>query len=441
MHNLPAALRSRLAGRPQLRQIAGNTGWLFADRIVRMGIGLFVTVAVARYLGPAQFGILNYALAFVALFSALASLGLDSIVVRELVREPAARDSLLGTAFLLRLVGGGATLLLCGAVIGLLRPADPLLQLVVAITAAGLVLQAFEVIDFWFQSQVQSKYVVMARTTAFLVVALLKIGLIAAGASLVAFAWAGLLEVLLMAGGLAAMYRLTGGRFRHWRPELARARRLLHDSWPLILSVLLIMIYMKIDQVMLGEMVGSAEVGLYSTAVRLAEVWYFIPVAIASSTFPSIVAVMESDPQLFYRRLQQLYNLLALLAYLVAIPLTFLAPWLVTLLFGPAYQAAGPMLSILVWAGLFTSLGVARSSFLMAKNWTRLHSLTVLVGSLVNIGLNLLLIPRFGGVGAAIATCVAYWVAAHGSCFLFRPLFKTGIMLTRALVYPSVKLW
>jgi len=195
---------------------------------------------------------------------------------------------------------------------------------------------------------------------------------------------------------------------------------------------------MRIDQVMLGEMVGNEEVGIYSVAVRLAEVWMFIPMAIFWSVFPAVVEARVSDEALLYERLQKLYNLMTLTAYIVAVPMTLLGGWLVDTLFGEAYTRAGLMLVVLIWANIFANLEIARSAFLSSMNWTRLHFVTVFLGCLVNIALNLLFIPRYGGLGAAVASLVAYWFAAHGTCFLFRPLFRTGAMLTRAMLYPKI---
>jgi O-antigen/teichoic acid export membrane protein len=142
--------------------------------------------------------------------------------------------------------------------------------------------------------------------------------------------------------------------------------------------------------------------------------------------------------ELFYDRLQKFYNMMAFIGYAVALPVTFLAGWVVELLFGHAYGKAGAMLAVLIWAGLFVNLGVARSSFLMSMNWTKVHFMTVFMGCLVNVALNYILIPRYGGMGAVIASCIAYWVAAHGSCYLYKPLFRTGNMLTRALFFPKI---
>jgi O-antigen/teichoic acid export membrane protein len=246
------------------------------------------------------------------------------------------------------------------------------------------------------------------------------------------------MEVVLYSAGLAISYGMKGGSFRSWRASFSRALGLLKDSWPLFFSGVVTMIYMRIDQVMLGEMTGNEEVGIYSVAVRLSEIWMFIPMAIYWSVYPSIVEARSTSEDLMFGRLQQLYNLMVFLAYTIAVPVTLLSGWLVSTLFGEAYARAGMMLSMLIWANVFTSLDLARCAFLSSMNWTRLLFVTILLGGFVNILLNYLLIPRFGGYGAVIATLVAYWFAAHGSCFLFRPLFQTGRMMTKAILYPKI---
>ncbi|MBD2077879.1 flippase [Phormidium sp. FACHB-592] len=430
---LPPILRSKLHGRHTLQKILSNTGWLFADRILRMGVGLLVGVWVARYLGPEQFGLFNYAIAFVSLFSVIPTLGLDSIVIREIVHHPEQKHELLGTAFTLKLVSGIAIWLVTIGVIAQLNPGQSLTHWLVGVIAAGMVFQSLDTIDFWFQSQVQSKYTVYAKNIAFVCTTFVKVWLLMIKAPLIAFAWVGLAETALGSLGLVIAYRANGELITAWRSRLITAKKLLGDSYPLILSSLAIMVYMRIDQLMLAQQVGNQEVGIYSAAVRLAEVWYFIPMAIVSSTFPSIMEARQISETIFYERLQKLYRLMALLAYTVAIPTTFLAEPIIKLLFGATYEKASPMLAILIWTGLFVNLGVARSSFLTVMNWTKLHLLTVLLGCGLNIILNYILIPSYGGIGSAIATFTSYLCATYLACFLHKSLFKTGSMLTKAM--------
>lgn len=431
---LPLSIRSRLEGRPTLQSILSNTGWLLVDRILRLGVGLLVGVWIARYLGPEHLGLYSYAIAIVTLFSAIASLGLDNVVVRDIVRYPLQKEQILGTTFTLKLIGGSVAFLLSIGVITLLRPGDQLSQQIVAITAAGTLFQATDTIDYWFQSQVQAKLTVYAKITAFICTTLLKVILLIYSAPLILFVLAGLIETILSAVGLLTSYRLNKYRLLDWRASFSVAQKLLRDGFPLILSGIVIMVYMRIDQVMLAEQAGDYETGLYSAAVKLAEAWYFIPSAIVTSSFPSIIKVRQTSEASFCSRIQQLYRLVAALSYLVALPTILLSGWLIQITFGPAYTESAPILSILICSGLFVNLGVARSSFLIAMNWTRLHFMTVAIGCLTNIGLNYVLIPHYGGVGAAIATCISYWFATHGACFFYKPLLKTGVMLTKAMI-------
>ena len=379
---LPESVRAKIEGRDYLHNVIRNTGWLFADNIVRMGVGLFVGVWVARYLGPEKYGLFSFALAFVVLFSPIASLGLDDIVVRDIVHDPDSKDDTLGTGFVLKFTGGLVSCIAAIATIFVLRPTDNLSHWLVGIIAAGSIFQSFFIIDCWFNSQIQSKYAVYARSGAFLICSVLRIVLIMTGASLLAFALAGTIEVVIGGLGLVIAYRLRGRGFKEWRSSLKRAKALLKDSWPLAFSIISIVIYQRIDQVMLQEMVGSREVGIYSVAVRLVDVWAFVPSAIYWSVYPSILEAKQASDALFYERLQRFYNLIALLSYAIAVPTTLLAQWLVPALFGKPYADAWPMLIVLIWANLFTSLEIARTAFLNAMNWNRIYFVMIFAGGI-----------------------------------------------------------
>ena len=265
-----------------------------------------------------------------------------------------------------------------------------------------------------------------------------KVGLIQYHAPVTAFAAMWLGEVIIGAIGMAIAYQHNGHSLQQWRFSLSQAKSLLADSWPWIFSTLMTGIYLRVDQVMLAEMTSEAELGIYSVAVRLTEVWNFFPLAILASFFPNVVQARAIDESIFYTKLQKLYNLIAITSYGIAGLVTFSANFWVTTLFGEAYQQAGPILIVLIWSFLFTSLGFARSSFLAAVNWNRVHFFSVLLGCLMNIGLNYYLIPQQGGLGAAIASCISYWFATHGFCLIYPPLFKTGQMLTKAIFFPKL---
>ena len=404
-------VRDRLSGRQGLQAALGNSGWLFADKALRMGGGLLVSIWIARYLGPDLFGKYSYSLAFVALFGPIAGLGLDGIVVRELVRSPQQAEEILGSAFFLKLAGAGLAVVTALGAMLLFSPQDLTTRALVAIIAVGVLFQAADIADLWFQSRVQSRTTVLARNAAFGLLLLIKIALLLLGADVIAFAWAASAEIALAALFLALAFQLKGIAWSSLRPRLARMRSLLAESWPLLLAGLTVLIYMRIDQVMLAAMQGEREVGVYSAAVRLSEMWYAIATVIVSSVMPSLTAAHARSEEIYYQRLRQLFALLARIAYLVAIPVSFLAGALVDLIYGAAYASAGPILAVHIWTGLFVFLGVGAHPWIINERLTRLNLFQTSMGAVVNVLLNLYLIPRHGALGAAVATAISQAIA------------------------------
>jgi O-antigen/teichoic acid export membrane protein len=415
------------------RRYFANTSWMFAEQILRMVAGLLVGIWVARYLGPAQFGIFSYAIAFTALFGSIAKLGLDSIVVRDLVREPNQRDLYLGTAFWLKLIGSVVMLAVMALAVRLTSN-DATTNLYIFIIGSGTLFQSFEVVDFYFQSKVLSKFVSICKFTQLFISSLLKLYLIFTGADLFWFVLVSLVDQITLALSLYLAYRYqkVGGFYRHF--DLMTAKQLFRNSWQLIISGLVIMIYMRIDQIMIKEMLGEKEVGLYSAATRISEVWYFIPMLLTNSLFPSIVNAKKVSEELYYARLQRLYTLMVWAAIAIALPMTFLSGWLVTMLFGEAYRDAGPVLMIHIWAGVFVFLGVASGKWLINEGLQKYSAINTSVGAVANVLLNLLLIPKYGIYGAAIATVLSYSIAAYFMNILFQDTRKNFYRLSRTLI-------
>ena len=409
---LPAAWRARLEQRPNVLQILSNTGWLVADRVLRMAVGLLVGVWVARYLGPEQFGLLSYVMAIVSVFTAIGSLGLDNVVVRELVRNPNAAEPTLGTCIVLQIAGSTLALSLAVATVSLLRPEDTLARTAVAVLALAIVFKSTDAIRFWFESRVQAKHVVWAESSAFAAFALIKVMLVVAGAPLMSFVWAVPAEAGLAALLMIATYTRQGRSLRMWRFEAGRARSLLKNSFPLILSALAAMIYMRIDQIMLGEMAGDQDVGIYSAAVRISEVWYFIPMAIGASVFPAILVARQTDTAVYHAHLQRLFSLMTVLALVTAVPVTLFAEEIIRVLYGDGFPGAADILVVHVWTGLFVFHGVAGSRWFLAENLQGLMMFRTLAGCLASVLLNLYLIPRYGALGSAWASVGAQAVAA-----------------------------
>ncbi len=415
---LPRILRQRLEGRERLQQVVANTGWLLVDKVLRMGLGLLVSVWLARYLGPGQFGLLNYASAFVAMFSALATLGLEGIVVRDVVKQPERAEEILGTAFCLRVLGAFLTILVTMGGIYLLRPREPLTHWLVAITAAGAVFQAFDIIDFWFQASIRSKYPVYARNAAYLLIALVKIALIIFKAPLMrllGLAWrdghGGRRASGSLPDGWTADQRVAGSH--------ALAKRLLADSWPLIFSSTFVLITMLVDKIMLGELAGDVEVGLFSAASRLSEIWYFVPLMVGSSVMPVLIRERETSEHAYREQLQKVYNFMSLVSLGLALPITFLANPIIGFLYGPNYATAGHMLAVHIWSSVFVFHVSIRTRSLTIEGKQRFIAVMSFFTMLFNITFNLVLIPRYGGVGASYAS-LASWVL----CVLLVPLLS-----------------
>jgi PST family polysaccharide transporter len=426
--------RFRISG--ALKEIMANTGWLFGLRILRILFAFFVMAWVARYLGTENFGILQYAIAFVGLFAPLAVLGLQGIVVRDIVREPESRDEILGTTFVLRLTGGLAGFALVLAAVYIVRREEPLVRLITGIHALTLFLQAFDCIDMWFQSRVQSKYTVFAKSASLVVANILRIVAITMKAPVTAFALITVVDVIVSGSGLIFWYRSLGGRLRKWRFSLARAKEFLSQSWALMLSSVMSIIYLKIDMVMLGQMANDSEVGIYSTAVRLSEVWYFIPIAIATSVFPALIRAKERGERIYLRRLQQLYDFLAWLGLAVGVFFTFFSNRIILIVFGEPYASAGPVLAVHIWAGVFIFLKVAMHRWLLNEGRLLFLFLSSGLGAVANVTLNIFLIPRYGIMGAAVATVISYALAGLLACFLYRPAWRNGWMMIKALFVP-----
>lgn len=409
---LPAAIRRRVEGRAQFQKILGNISWLSFDRLVRMGVGLIVGVWVARYLGRDQFGTLNFASAFVFLFSPLAVLGLDSIVIRDLVARPEKGYETLGTAFWLKLLGGLVSGVIAFVLILVTRPGEPLYHTLVVIAAAGVLFQSLDVIDFWFQSQVRAKYVVYARNGAFLLMSAVRVVLILLQAPLVAFAWAAFAELGVAATGLVFFYRQQGQLLIQWRGAIERAKSLLRDGWPLFLSGVSIAIYMRIDQVMIGYMLNDSAVGIYSAAIRLVEIWYFLPMAIGASVLPALIRARKEDELFYTRKLQTFYDVMGAMSLVIAAVMSILSTPIIAILYGQKFEGAGPVLAVYAWAAVPVFLGAASSQHFVVQNLTRVTLYRTFAGLVTNVCLNVVLIPVLGPLGAAVASLVSQTVVA-----------------------------
>lgn len=427
---------TKLLSRPGLRAAAGNFGWLAVEKGVRLALGTVVALWLARYLGPERLGIWTYCLAIVALVGFVPALGLDSVLKRDLLEQPDRASELLASGIALRLLAGFVAytgifvaarfeLGLTGEESGLLRVLGLLL-----FQPAGMVA------DLWLQAHLRSKLSVTAQLAALAVGSALRIWMIVNRRPLIDFAWVAVVEAACAAVGLMWIARRTGMHSGFIAATWRRMGLLLSETWPLMFTGLAVLVYMKIDEVMLRQMAGAQAVGTYAAATRLSELWYFVPVGLASSVLPAMLRARSQGPAQYQQRLQRYYDISAATAYALSIPIALCAPMIVRILYGAAYAESGPILAVHIWSSVFVFVGVARGQWLVNEKLQRFYLAATCAGAVANVLLNLVLIPRLGGMGAAIATVASYALAAWVCSYLHPAVRPTARMQTRALLLP-----
>lgn len=383
-----------------------NTGWLFSEQILRILSGLILGVWVARYLGPNQFGIYSYSLAFASIFIGFSKLGLDAIVTRDLTYFPERKIAYLGTAFWLKILSAIFVISLLALTVSFFNN-DLNTKIYIFIISIGLLFQSFEVIEFYFQSTVQAKSISICKATQLIISSLIKIYLIHIEADLIWFVWLIVFDSLTLAISYIVSYYLGSNQYFFGEFDSGVAKNFLKNSWPLILSGLAISIHMKIDQIMIKEMLGAEAVGQYAAAARISESWYFLPSIIVTSVFPAIINAKKKSKTLYYSRLQNLFRFMIWLSVLVALPTSVLSNWIVDILFGDNYQQASGVLTIHIWAGIAVTFGMVWSKWIVVENQQYMVIIFHILAMVLNILLNLLLIPQVGLLGAALATALS----------------------------------
>lgn len=410
---------------------------MIGEKVVCMGLAFMATIILARYLGPEDFGSLAYALSLVAIFSSAGHLGLSGLVVREIVRDTKGHASTLGTVAILKVFGMtfGYLMLLVYAFV--YEGAGSIEFYLIAIAGVAILFAPTDVIEFWFQAFLQARYTAIARISSHLFTAIYKMSLVLLGSSVVYFATAQVLQAALGGLLLAVLFNIKSElSINRWRFSLRRARKLMKDGWLVYIGSFFAVIYLKVDQVMLRWLSGSQEVGQYAIAAQLSEVWYFLPTVIVASFFPSLIELRERNDRLFKIRMQQLLDLLFLVGFSLVVVVTIAAPWAISILFGPNYASSASILVIHIWAGIFIFMRAAFSKWILIEGALMFSLITQGLGALVNVLMNLALIPLHGGVGAAYATLVSYATASFFALFFHQRTRPVFWQMARALLSP-----
>lgn len=391
---------------------------------------------MARYLGPTQLGVYGYCAALISLFTFFPLLGLDAVLKRELLERPYASAELIASAVLLRLIAGviAYVSVIFAALNGWGLHADE--PRLIAILGLLLFQPALFSIDLWLQAHLHAPWSVSSQLIALLVGSVARVALIVSGASIHQFALVAVIEVVFGAAGVWLCAKRLGMTFSWVAARMSTMRELCREAWPMMFASLAVIVYMKIDEVMIRQLAGPAAAGIYGAAARLSEVWYFLPMILASSVLPALLKLRGADPAHYELRLQQYYDLSAGAAYALSVPIALAAPWLIRVAYGEAFSAAAPILAVHIWASVFVFIGVARGQWLVNERLQGFYLATTVAGAAANILLNFVAIPRWGALGAAYATVVSYALAAWIGSFFHRSVRPTARMQTRALLIP-----
>jgi len=391
-------------------KIISNVAWLFFDKLLRFGVSIFVVTQLARYLQPEQFGILNYSISLVSIFVVISALGLNGIVVRDLINNPSNANIILGTAFVLRLGFSLVAYMLLIISIFILRSSNEesqQIQFIVILLGLVLFFQPSEVIKLWFESQVSSKYSAWVESSVFLFIASLNISLIYLEMTLISFVYVLVIEAIFLSLLLLYTYSKVVGTLSKWKASKAQAIILLKESWPLIISSAAWIIYNRIDQIMIGELLNDQAVGYYSVATKLSESFIVFPTIIAFSIIPTIIIFRKKNIVYYHKKLKFVYDITIIPILFVALTVTYFSDWIIIFLFGSDYEAASSVLVIHIWSIVFTAMAVVSGKYLINEGLQKITMHRHLIGLVINIILNYLMIPMYGIQGAAMATLMS----------------------------------
>lgn len=418
-----------------LNKTLQNFNWLISNRIITMIIGMFVMAIIARYFGPDKYGQFNYALAYTSFFIALSTLGFETLAVKAIIDREYDEGTILFTSFTLRFFAGIILSILALIIIILIEPEDNRLHLLVLIMLITVIIKSTDVIEYWTHAYQRAKISSSIQMISYILAALLKITLVLLGGTLVHLALIYLIEALIIAGGYIGAYVKKRTNKSEFQFNKKFAKGILSKSWYLVISSLLVTIYMKIDQVMLGSMlVNKSELGVYSAAAQIAIMWYFVPIAIITSFKPIILHKKQNQQETYITTVKRLYSIIGWVSISFAIFIFLFSDIIINILYGVEFLGASNILSISIWAGVFAMLGNVTAIWLVCEDLHKYKTIFVLSGAIVNIVLNVITIPKWGAYGAAIATLVAQFIANFATPLLFKDVRISSILMLKSII-------
>ncbi len=423
--------------------LALNSAWSLLNQLTRVVTLAIVMIALSRHFGPEQFGSLAFGLAFVRIFAVIAAFGLDRILVRHFVESPHDGRAILRGALRLRLVVALLSYASLLALVFVLDPHDRLTMTIVCLAGGGLLFQAFDVFDYYFQAQNRFHLAFFGRTIPVVISTAVKLVAVVMGAPLLVFAALETVEMALIAVALLSVYlRVRDVSPLAEKPAPCSSRVLLREGLPLLLGSLAAMIYMRSDILMLGKMAGFRAAGLYSAAAQITEACALFPMAFVPALFPILLRWRQLGPEIYRRRYEALFLSAFLAGTTVAAGLTMAAPTIVRLVYGADYASSAQILVIHAWSTIFLYVAILQTGYDITEGLTWFTAVRTATGATINVVLNFILIPGYGAAGSAFATLVS--LACSG--FLLnalhprtRPIF--AMQLRAFLLLPLARTW
>lgn len=399
-------------------KIARNAFWIIGGKAIHMLFAFIVGILTARYLGPGNYGLINYAAAYTTFFFSLCTLGINSVIVKEMVDSPEEEGAALGTTICLR---GISSVLSAFMILGIVLIVDGDEKTTLAVTALsslGLIFQVFDTFNYWFQAHLKSKYSAIASTIAYIVVSVYKLFLLMKGAAVEWFALAAAIDHIVVALLLFLSYkRLKGPKLSF---SLKKAKMLLRSSRHFILAGIMVSVYGSVDKLMLKQMLNESAVGHYATAVSVCNMWVFVLTAIIDSMYPVIMKNNNENVLEFERSNKVLYAIVFYIAMFVSAVICVIGEPLIQIMYGEAYLPAAAPMRVITWYVAFSYLGVARNAWMVSKNKQKYLVFLYVGAAVTNVILNAALIPYWGAVGAAAASLVTQF----STIFVFPVLIK-----------------
>lgn len=383
-----------------------------AEQLLRILSGVFVGIYIARYLGPEEFGVLSYVLAISTFIIAISRLGMDAILVRELVSHPEKKQTLMGTAFWMMFI----TAIACGSIVTAVVWSIgelPAVKLYASIISISAIFASVLVVDYCFQSEVRANVSAICKSITLLLMSFVKLYLIYIQADLVWFVYAFLMDhaVLAVIFLLAAGQQGRAGFIKCFCWEDAKS--MLVSAWPLVLGAVSIQIYMRIDQVMIRNMLGLNDVGLYSAAARIYEAWAIVIGILTVSLLPAIVKLKQGDEKNYHKRMTQLFSLVIWVSVGAALFVSIVSEHLMVFAFGGEYRASAPVVDIIMWTAVFAAMGSVSARYFNVERMERKFAVRTALAAVLNVGLNFMLIPLYGIKGAALSTLICTFFANY----------------------------